>query len=60
MAEFFATQINNDHTRKAYLHAARRFSLWCEAHGLQELSAVEPIHVAALSKAWRSSSLPRP
>lgn len=48
--EFFATQINNDHTRKAYLHAARRFSLWCEAHGLQELSAVEPIHIAAFVK----------
>ncbi len=50
VAEFFTTQINNDHTRKAYLNAAHRFSAWCEAHGIQELSAVEPIHVAAFVK----------
>ena len=28
--EFFTAQINNDHTRKAYLNATRRFSAWCE------------------------------
>jgi hypothetical protein len=39
--EFFTTQINNDHTRKAYLNAARRFAEWCEARGLHELEAVE-------------------
>jgi hypothetical protein len=27
----FSAQINNDHTRKAYLNAARRFSDWCDA-----------------------------
>jgi len=51
VAEFFTTQINNDHTRKAYLNAARRFSTWCEAHGLHELFSVEPIHIAAFVKA---------
>jgi hypothetical protein len=35
--EFFTAQINNDHTRKAYLNATRRFAQWCQAH---ELNAV--------------------
>jgi site-specific recombinase XerD len=48
--EFFTTQINNDHTRKAYLNAARRFADWCEQRGIPELGAVEPIHVAAFIK----------
>jgi len=48
--EFFTAQINNDHTRKAYLNATRRFAEWCEAHGLHELAHVEPFHVAALVK----------
>ena len=26
--EFFTAQINNDHTRKAYLNATRRFATW--------------------------------
>jgi site-specific recombinase XerD len=50
VAEFFTAQINNDHTRKAYLNAARRFAAWCEARGLAELAAVQPIHVAAFIK----------
>ena len=29
--EFFTTQIENDHTRNAYLNATRRFAQWCEA-----------------------------
>jgi len=48
--EFFTTQINNDHTRKAYMNAARRFADWCEARSLHELTAVEPFHVAAFIK----------
>jgi hypothetical protein len=31
--EFFTAQINNDHTRKAYLNASRRFADWCAARG---------------------------
>ena len=50
VAEFFTTQINNDHTRKAYMNAARRFAQWCAARGIGELAAVEPIHVAAFIK----------
>ena len=48
--EFFTAQINNDHTRKAYLNAVRRFSAWCEGKGLQNLYAVEAFHVAAFIK----------
>src|SRR5271157_4165187 len=50
VVEFFTAQINNDHTRKAYLNAARRFAGWCEAHGLDELAQVQPFHVAAFVK----------
>ena len=48
--QFFTTQINNGHTRKAYLNATRRFAQWCEAHGIRELAAVEPSHVVAFIK----------
>jgi site-specific recombinase XerD len=48
--EFFTAQINNDHTRKAYWNATRRFAAWCEAQGLTELTAVQPFHVAAFIK----------
>src|SRR5713101_419967 len=48
--EFFTAQINNDHTRKAYLNATRRFAQWCEVHRIRELAAVEPFHVAAFIK----------
>jgi site-specific recombinase XerD len=48
--EFFTTQINNDHTRKAYLNATRRFAVWCEAHRLHQLDQVQPFHVAAFVK----------
>ena len=48
--EFFTTQLNNDHTRKAYKNATRRFAQWCERHGIKELAAVEPSHIAAFIK----------
>ena len=48
--EFFTAQINNDHTRKAYLNATRRFAQWCDAHGIGQLADVEPFHVAAFVK----------
>jgi site-specific recombinase XerD len=51
--EFFTAQINNDHTRKAYLNATRRFAAWCEAKGLHELSEVHPFHVATFIKELR-------
>ncbi len=48
--EFFAAQINNDHTRKAYLNATRRFANWCDLHGIRQLADVQPYHVAAFIK----------
>jgi site-specific recombinase XerD len=47
--EFFTANISNDHTRKAYANAARRFSLWCESMAMQ-LPDVKPVHVAAFIK----------
>ena len=48
--EFFTAQINNDHTRRAYLNATRRFAGWCDGHGLAQLAMVQPFHVAAFVK----------
>ena len=48
--EFFTAQINNDHTRKAYMNAARRFAAWCRQCGIGELAGVQPFHVAAFVK----------
>ena len=48
--EFFTAQINNDHTRKAYLNATRRFAAWCDKHGIGQLADVEAFHVAAFVK----------
>jgi site-specific recombinase XerD len=56
--EFFTAQINNDHTRKSYLNATRRFAEWCEAKGLDELAAVQPFHVAAFVKELQGSFSP--
>ena len=47
MLEFFTAQINNPHTRRAYLNAARRFAAWCEEHQIGRLAEVQPVHVAA-------------
>ena len=33
-------QINNDHTRKAYLNATRRFAEWCDARGIAHIADV--------------------
>lgn len=48
--EFFTAQINNDHTRRAYLNAAKRFAAWCDRYGIDELGDVQPVHVAAYVK----------
>lgn len=47
VAEFFAAQIRNPNTRRAYLRAVNDFSRFCEERGLLELVDVEPLHVAA-------------
>lgn len=45
--EFFAGQIPNANTREAYLRAAFDFFGWLEGRGVDELPAIEPLHVAA-------------
>jgi hypothetical protein len=45
--EFFAANIRNSHTRRAYARAAQEFLAWCASVGLSSIAAVEPVHVAA-------------
>src|SRR5271168_5188178 len=56
--EFFTAQINNDNTRSAYLIATKRFTQWCEDHGIRELSQVRPFHVAAFVKSLQEQFAP--
>jgi site-specific recombinase XerD len=48
--DFFATQIENDNTRAAYLRAAREFLGWCDGQKIGLLTNIQPIHVAAWLK----------
>ncbi|MHB8283343.1 MAG: tyrosine-type recombinase/integrase [Caulobacteraceae bacterium] len=45
--EFFAANIRNPHTRRAYARAVVDFLAWCEAKGVASIAAVQPLHVAA-------------
>jgi len=45
--EFFAAQIRNPHTRRAYARAAAEFFAWLESVGVASLPQVQPMHVAA-------------
>jgi site-specific recombinase XerC len=44
--EFFAANIRNPHTRRAYARAADEFLAWCATAGVPSISAVQPVHVA--------------
>src|SRR3979411_2318535 len=44
--EFFAANIRNPHTRRAYYRAAEEFLTWCAEAGLPSIVAVQPVHVA--------------
>jgi site-specific recombinase XerC len=44
--EFFAANIRNPHTRRAYYRAAEEFLAWCASIGLSSIAAVQPVHVA--------------
>ena len=44
--EFFAANIRNPNTRRAYARAAGDFLGWCRGHGVRDLAAITPIHVA--------------
>src|SRR5271170_4740547 len=45
--EFFAANIRNAHTRRAYSRAAEEFLAWCASAGVPSIAAVQPVHVAA-------------
>jgi site-specific recombinase XerC len=44
--EFFAANIRNPHTRRAYARAAEEFLTWCADAGVPSIAAVQPVHVA--------------
>src|SRR3984893_1101713 len=44
--EFFAANIRNPHTRRAYYRAAEEFLAWCASVGVPSIAAVQPVHVA--------------
>jgi site-specific recombinase XerD len=45
--EFFASNIRNPNTRRAYAHAVGEFLAWCAQVGVTSITAVQPLHVAA-------------
>lgn len=45
--EFFAANIRNPNTRRAYAHGIGEFLGWCAARGVLSIAAVQPLHVAA-------------
>ncbi|MDB5411086.1 MAG: phage integrase family protein, partial [Rhodospirillales bacterium] len=44
--EFFAANIRNPHTRRAYSRAVGDFLAWCAVAGVPSIAAVQPLHVA--------------
>ena len=44
--EFFAANIRNANTRRAYARGISEFLGWCSLHGLGSIAAVQPLHVA--------------
>src|SRR5450759_4679640 len=45
--EYFAANLRNVNTRRAYLHAVREFADWCALQGFHEIVDIEPLYVAA-------------
>ena len=43
--EFFAANIRNPHTRRAYARAAEEFLAWCADAGVPSIVDVQPLHV---------------
>src|SRR4051794_38216682 len=57
--EFFAANIRNPHTRRAYYRAAEEFLAWCANVGVPSIVAVQPVHVAAwIEAAMRELAAP--
>jgi site-specific recombinase XerD len=44
--EFFASNIRNVHTRRAYGRAVTDFLAWCASAGVASIADVQPLHVA--------------
>ena len=44
--EFFAANIRNPHTRRAYYRAAEEFLAWCASAGVSSIVDVQPLHVS--------------
>ncbi len=53
--EFFAANIRNPHTRRAYARAAEEFLAWCADAGVPSIIAVQRVHVAT----WIEASTAR-
>jgi hypothetical protein len=47
--EFFAANMRNPHTRRAYARAADEFLAWCATASVPSIGAVQPVHVATRS-----------
>jgi site-specific recombinase XerD len=45
--EFFAANIRNPHTRRAYGRAVAEFMAWCDDNGVTSITAMQPLHVSA-------------
>ena len=45
--DFFASNIRNPHTRRAYSRAVVDFLAWCEGLGVASTTDVQPLRVAA-------------
>lgn len=45
--EFFAANIRNPHTRRAYARAVSDFLTWCNDNGVLSITRVQPLHVSA-------------
>jgi site-specific recombinase XerD len=57
--EFFAANIRNKNTRRAYAQATREFLVWCDAAGIASIADVKPLHVAAyIEQLGRERSAP--
>jgi integrase/recombinase XerC len=57
--EFFAANIRNKNTRRAYAQATREFLASCESAGVASIADVRPLHVAAyIEQLGRERSAP--
>jgi site-specific recombinase XerD len=52
--EFFAANIRNPHTRRAYARTAEEFLAWCADAGVPSIADVQPLHVST----WIEAATP--